>query len=37
MCGALFGIILIPNSATYTDQQGPNNIGSHTTKLTTPI
>jgi thiamine phosphate synthase YjbQ (UPF0047 family) len=33
---ALFGIRLLPKSATYTHQQGPTNIYSHiTTELTT--
>jgi hypothetical protein len=33
---ALNGIFgLIPNSTTDIHQQGPNNISSHTTKLTT--
>jgi hypothetical protein len=28
---------LIPNSATDIHQQGPNNVCSHATKLTTPM
>jgi len=30
-------ISLFPNSATHINQQGPNNICSHTTELTTPM
>jgi hypothetical protein len=32
----LFGMRLIPNSATYIHQQGRNNMCGHTTELTTP-
>jgi hypothetical protein len=35
MSVALVGISLIPNTATDIHQQGPNNIYSHTTNLTT--
>jgi hypothetical protein len=37
LCVPLFGMRLIPNSATTIHQKGPNNICSHTTELTTPM
>jgi len=34
---ALFGTSPVPNSATDRHQQGPDNICSHSTRLTTPM